>query len=75
MEWLGENGIPFSIIFTKLDKLSTTKGKDNLSAYQQKLLETWEELPPIFVTSSEKNKGREEVLDYIESINKTLLNS
>ena len=72
MEWLGENGIPFSIIFTKLDKLSTTKGKDNLSAYQQKLLETWEELPPIFVTSSEKNKGREEVLDYIENINKTL---
>ena len=75
MEWLGEKDIPFSIIFTKLDKLSTTKGKDNLAAYQQKLFETWEELPPIFVTSSEKNKGREEVLDYIDSINKTLGNN
>ena len=72
MEWLGENGIPFSIIFTKIDKISKGRLQENLSAYQQKLLESWEELPPIFLSSSEKKEGREEILNYIEEINKTL---
>lgn len=72
MEWLGENDIPFSIIFTKIDKISKGRLKDNLNAYAQKLHETWEELPPIMVSSSEKKEGRDEILDYIESINKSL---
>lgn len=72
MEWLGENGIPFSIIFTKVDKISGNKLKTNTDLYKTKLLERWEELPPIFFTSSEKEKGRDEVLDYIDSINKSL---
>jgi GTP-binding protein len=72
MEWLGENGIPFSIVFTKLDKLSHVKGVENIRAYKDKLEEQWEELPPIFLTSSEKRLGRDELLGYIEGINKTL---
>lgn len=67
--WLGENGIPFSIIFTKADKLSGGKVKSNVEIYRQTLLQQWEELPPIFITSSEKRTGRHEVLDYIGSIN------
>ena len=72
MEWLGENGVPFSIVFTKGDKQGPVKLQQNVEAYKQKLLESWEELPPVFVTSSEKKSGREELLDYIEQINKTL---
>ena len=72
-EWLGENGVPFSIIFTKADKLSVGKAKANVDAYMNKLSEQWEELPPVFVSSSEKKTGREEILDYIESINKSVL--
>ena len=72
MAWLGENGIPFSIVFTKLDKLSNSRVRENTDAYKAKLLEQWEELPPIFLTSSEKRQGRDELLNYIESINKTL---
>ena len=72
MEWLGENGVPFSIIFTKTDKISKGRLKQNLQAYQAKMLETWEELPPMFVSSSEKKEGREEILDYIEEINNSL---
>ncbi|MGL4228801.1 MAG: ribosome biogenesis GTP-binding protein YihA/YsxC, partial [Tannerellaceae bacterium] len=72
MEWLGENGVPFCIVFTKQDKLSKSKLKENLNKYTSKLLETWEELPPMFVTSSEKFEGRSEILDYIDSINKSL---
>jgi len=72
MEWLGENGIPFSIVFTKLDKLSHVKGVENIRTYKDKLEEQWEELPPIFLTSSEKRAGRDELLDYIEDINKSL---
>ncbi len=71
MEYLGESGIPFSIIFTKADKISTGKLKENTAAYTAKLLETWEELPPVFLTSSEHKKGKEEILDYIEQINKS----
>ena len=72
MEWLGVSGIPFAIVFTKMDKLSATRGALNIENYKTKLLETWEELPPIFTTSSEKSQGREELLDYIEEIIKTL---
>lgn len=69
MEWLGENGVPFSIVFTKLDKLSAAEGKKNVDAYCETLLETWEELPPVFVTSSIDRRGRDELLDYIEQLN------
>jgi GTP-binding protein len=70
MEWLGENGVPFSIVFTKMDKQSVTRGNENVENYKAKLLESWEELPPIFLTSAEKFLGRDEVLNYIEGINK-----
>ncbi len=69
MEWLGENGIPFSIVFTKLDKLSSLAVKRAKDAYCAVLRESWEELPPIFATSSEDKRGRYEVLDYIEQLN------
>jgi len=69
---LGESGIPFALVFTKIDKLSQARLNENIQAYQQKLLDTWEELPPIFYTSSEHKKGREELLNYIENINKSL---
>ena len=72
MEWLGENGVPFSIVFTKGDKQGPVKLQQNVEAYKQKLLETWEELPPVFVTSSEKRLGGEELLKYIEAVNKSL---
>lgn len=72
IEWLGENGIPFSIIFTKADKLTTNKVRDNVNFYVKKLQENWEELPPYFISSSEKRLGRDEILDYIDSINSSL---
>ena len=72
MEWLGENGVPFAIIFTKIDKLSKSKLNENMDAYHKRLAESWEELPPIFLSSSEKKEGRNEVLDYIETINQSL---
>jgi len=72
MEWLGENAIPFSIIFTKTDKIGKGKLEENMQVYKGKLLEAWEELPPIFVSSSEKKEGREEILNYIEGINKQI---
>ena len=72
MEWLGENGIPFAIVFTKADKLGSGRLNQNIINYKEKLLESWEELPPIFVTSSEKGEGRDELLDYIDKINKSL---
>lgn len=72
MTFLGENGIPFSIVFTKADKLGPVRLKENIEAYKQVLLEQWEELPPIFATSSERKAGRDELLDYIEQINQSL---
>lgn len=72
MEWCGENEVPFSIVFTKMDKLGKVAGGRNVAAYKQRLLETWEELPPIFETSSEDGRGREELLDYIEQFNRSL---
>ncbi len=68
--WLGENGVPFSIVFTKLDKLGNDAGRRNVQKYLKVLMETWEELPPVFLTSSEDKRGREELLDYIEQLNK-----
>lgn len=72
IEWLGENGIPFSLVFTKADKLKAGKLKANVESYLKKLEEQWEELPPCFVTSSESRQGREEILDYIETINRQI---
>ena len=74
MEWLGENEIPFAIVFTKADKLSKSKLTINVDTYKQKLLETWAELPPIFVTSAEKGLGEAEVIAYIEGINRDITN-
>ena len=70
IEWLGLSSIPFSIIFTKVDKLSASKVTQQVEAYKKVLLESWEELPPLFVTSAENRQGRDDVLDYIDKINK-----
>ncbi len=72
MEWLGENGVPFAIVFTKADKVGPVVLREHIEQYKQVLLESWEELPPIFATSSEKGQGREELLDYIDSVNQSL---
>ena len=72
MEWLGENGIPFSIIFTKADKLKGGRLKMNVYAYLRELSKQWEELPPYFISSSENRTGRTEILNYIENINKEI---
>lgn len=72
IEWLGENGIPFSLVFTKADKLKAGKLKANVESYLKKLEEQWEELPPCFVTSSESRQGRKEILDYIETVNRQI---
>ena len=72
ISWLGENSVPFGIIFTKADKLSHSKLVENIRHYQEVLSEQWEELPVSFVTSSAKKMGRTEILDYIDSINKSL---
>jgi len=69
MEWLGLSQIPFSIVFTKTDKLKPEELESNLNNYTTKLLETWETVPPLFVSSAEKRTGREEILQYIEEIN------
>ena len=72
IQWLGEEGVPFALVFTKADKLTKGRLAANLKAYKARLLEEWEELPPIFVTSSEQQLGRDELLSYIEGINTTL---
>lgn len=72
MRTLAENGIPFAIVFTKLDKLSNRQWQNNLKTYKAQLEMEWEELPPIFATSAEKGTGRDEVLGWIESINKQI---
>lgn len=72
IEWAGENAVPLALVFTKADKLTKGKLESNLRAYKEQLLEMWEELPPIFVTSSETQTGRSELLDYINSINTNL---
>ena len=72
IEWLGEEGIPFALVFTKADKLSKGKLAANIAAYKERLLQQWEELPPLFITSSEARLGRDELLSYIDGINKSL---
>lgn len=72
IDWLGESNIPFAIVFTKADKLTPTKAKANAQAWMDALTDRWEELPPYFITSAEKKTGRDEVLNYIEEINKEL---
>lgn len=70
MEWLGENSVPFSIVFTKIDKQSALATDRKIADYCTKLLEQWEELPPIFKTSSEDRRGRDAILDYIDQLNR-----
>ena len=72
MEWLGECEVPFAIVFTKMDKMGKTAGAQNVEAYKQEMLQTWEELPPVFVTSSETRLGREELLTYIGELNEQM---
>ena len=72
MEWLGENEVQFAIVFTKGDKLGKVRLRENVEAYKQKMLETWVELPPVFVTSAETGMGGDELLQYIESINESV---
>lgn len=72
LDWLGEHDVPFSIIFTKADKLSNAAAERNVQAYMNELRLHWSELPPYFITSSEKPRGRDEVLDYIAGINEEL---
>lgn len=72
IDWLGMSGIPFTIVFTKADKLSKAKAQENTTLWINELKETWEELPPYFITSAESKLGREEMLDYIEQINKEI---
>ncbi len=66
MNWLGENEIPFIMVFTKMDKLGKVVVEKNLAAYHEEMFKSWEELPQIFITSAEKGTGREELLDFIE---------
>ena len=72
INWLGKNGVPFAIVFTKGDKLGKVRLKENIEAYKARLLEEWEELPPVFVTSSETGLGGEELTSYIEELNETV---
>jgi len=70
MNWLGDNGIPFVIVFTKMDKLTKAKFKDNIESYKAEMSKYWEELPTCFYTSAEKKEGRKELLDFIDKSNK-----
>jgi len=72
MNWCGEKGIAFSMVFTKVDKLSSTSLQKNLAKYKKEMLKYWEELPPVFTTSSSSNFGKEKVLNYIGQINDAL---
>ncbi|APY10209.1 YihA family ribosome biogenesis GTP-binding protein [Seonamhaeicola sp. S2-3] len=74
MQWLGENGIPFSIIFTKADKLKPKAIENHIEDYKSILLETWEEMPNYFVTSSSKGIGKDAVLEYIDTLNNSMSN-
>lgn len=72
IDWLGQSNVPFAIIFTKADKLGPVRARQNAEAWMRKLSDTWDELPPYFITSSETKAGRDEVLGYIEQINAEL---
>jgi GTP-binding protein len=73
MRWLGENQVPFAIAFTKIDKLSSNEWSKNLAKYKKRLLEDWEELPTIFMTSSTSRIGQLEMLNYIETLNESII--
>lgn len=72
IDWLGQSNVPFTIVFTKADKLSQSKVRSNAKAWMDKLLDTWESLPPYYITSAETRQGREELLNYIAQINQSL---
>ncbi|MGI6222102.1 MAG: ribosome biogenesis GTP-binding protein YihA/YsxC [Prevotella sp.] len=72
VDWLGQSEVPFTILFTKADKLGVNKAKENAQKWMNALKDTWEELPPYFITSSTKGTGRDEVLNYIEEINEKI---
>ena len=72
MQWLGENAIPFAIVFTKTDKLTEKQIQEHVTSYSEILLQQWEEMPPYFITSSENRLGKEDLLSYIETINQSL---
>lgn len=72
MNWCGEKGIPFSMVFTKADKLSSSALQKNLAKYKKEMLKYWAELPPVFVTSSTSGLGREKLLNYISAINESI---
>jgi GTP-binding protein len=74
MEWMGENRVPFCVVFTKTDKVSKAELERNVEAFKARLLEEWEDLPPMFITSSETGRGRDEILDYIEAQNTEMAN-
>lgn len=74
INWLGESGVPFAIVFTKADKLNIAKVRESVARYEKTLSETWEEMPKMFVTSSEKRTGKDEILEYIGTINEELKN-
>lgn len=73
LTFLGENGVPFVIVFTKADKISKSRQLTNVEQYMSVLTEQWEELPPYFITSAQSRQGREELLDYIDSVNRSLV--
>ncbi len=75
MEWMGETGIPFNIIFTKADKMKPKALERNIKVYSEKMLETWEEMPPYFITSASDSTGRDEVLNFIDKLNSSIPNS
>lgn len=69
MNWCGEKNIPFSLVFTKVDKLSSAQLQKNLAKYKKEMMKAWAEIPPVFITSAESNFGKEKLLNYIGSIN------
>ncbi len=75
MQWMGESGIPFNIIFTKADKEKPKALERNIKAYSEKMLKTWEEMPPYFITSASDSTGREELLKYIDELNSSIQTS
>ena len=68
LDWLGEKELPFVLVFTKIDKISAVQTEKNIAAFKREMSKTWEELPPVFKTSAVQNKGREEILELIETI-------
>ncbi|MGD1320403.1 ribosome biogenesis GTP-binding protein YihA/YsxC [Chryseobacterium sp. 2R14A] len=75
IQWCGESGVPFSIVFTKADKLKLNVAIQNVEAYKNELLKTWEDLPETYLTSAEKKEGCEEILNFIQTTNEFLENN